>query len=144
MKEERMAVLTMISEGKITADEGVSLLKALSKSVDTEEKLSKAAKQIKNKVSDIAKEAEPKVKKAAADLKVKGGEVASEIGEKIKARINKAKEGSDDEGEIIEAEDLAPDTDLEYAFEYDEDEDEAEDKAEEEEKTEDTPADDGE
>ena len=126
MKEERMAVLTMISEGKITADEGVSLLKALSKSVDAEEK-----------------EAEPKVKKAAADLKVKGGEVASEIGEKIKARINKAKEGSEDEGEIIEAEDLAPDTDLEYAFEYDEDE--AEDKAEEEEeKTEDTPADDGE
>lgn len=119
MKEERIMVLKMIDEGKITADDGVKLLKALSKSGDTEEKISKAAKQFKDKVTDIAKEAEPKVKKAAQDLKKRGGEVADEIGEKIKSKINKCKDTCDCEGDIIEAEDMES-----YTFDYDTDEDE--------------------
>lgn len=124
MKEERLMILRMIDEGKISADDGVKLLKALSKSGDTEEKISKAAKQIKDKVTDIAKEAEPKVKKAAQDLKVKGGEVANEIGEKIKSKMNKAKDTCDCEGDIIEAEDMES-----YTFDYDEAEDDEKSEA---------------
>lgn len=124
MKEERLMILRMIDEGKISADDGVKLLKALSKSGDTEEKISKAAKQIKDKVTDIAKEAEPKVKKAAQDLKVKGGEVANEIGEKIKSKMNKTKDTCDCEGDIIEAEDMES-----YTFDYDEAEDDEKSEA---------------
>jgi polyhydroxyalkanoate synthesis regulator phasin len=122
MKEERIMILKMVDEGKITADDGVKLLKALSRSVDTEEKISKAAKHFKEKVSDIAKEAEPKVKKAAHDIKVKSGEVADVIGEKIKNKMNSAKDTCDCKGDIIEAEDES------YSFEYDTEGD-AEDKA---------------
>jgi hypothetical protein len=113
MKEERMMILKMVDEGKISADDGVKLLKALNKSVDTEEKLSKAAKQFKSKVGDFAKEAEPKVKKAAHDIKIKSGEVAEVIGEKIKNKMNTAKDTCDCEGDIIEAEDES------YSFDYD-------------------------
>jgi hypothetical protein len=125
MKEERMMILKMVDEGKISADDGVKLLKALNKSVDTEEKLSKAAKQFKSKVGDFAKEAEPKVKKAAHDIRVKSGEVAEVIGEKIKNRMN-AKDTCDCKGDIIEVDDES------YSFDYDEAEEaeEAEEKKE--------------
>jgi polyhydroxyalkanoate synthesis regulator phasin len=112
MKDERMMILQMVSDGKISTDDGVKLLKALNKSADTEEKVAKAAKQFKDKVSDIAKDAEPKVKKVAHNLKVKSGEVADEIGERIKARMNKDKDTCDCEGDIIEAEDV------DFSFDY--------------------------
>jgi transcriptional regulator len=121
MKEERIMILKMVDEGKITADDGVKLLKALSRSGDTEEKISKAAKHFKDRVSDIAKEAEPKVKKAAHDIRVRSGEVADVIGEKIKNKMSSAKDTCDCEGDIIEAEDES------YSFKYDtEDESEVE------------------
>ncbi len=127
MKEERIMILKMVDEGKISADDGVKLLKALSRSADAEEKISKAAKHIKNKVSDFAKDAEPVVKKAAHDIKVKSGEMADEIGEKIKSKINKSKDSCDCEGDIIQVDDES------YAFEYDEDDEDIIDTEPEEE-----------
>lgn len=127
MKEERIMILKMIDEGKISVDDGVKLLKAINKSSDTEEKITNVAKQFKSKVSDMAKEAEPKVKKVAYDLKVKSSELADEISERIKTGMAKGKDTCDCEGDIIEADDMES-----YSFDYtdESDEDEVEDTQE--------------
>jgi transcriptional regulator len=126
MKDERMMILQMVSDGKITTDDGVKLLKALNKSADTEEKVAKAAKQFKSKVSDIAKDAEPKVKKVAHELKVKSGEMADEIGGRLKARLNKDRDTCDCEGDIIEADDA------DFSFDYTDEADAATNEASDE------------
>ena len=113
MKEERIMILKMVDEGKISVDDGVKLLKAINKASDAEEKISNAAKQFKSKMSDIAKEAEPKVKKVANDLKIKSSELADEISERLKSGVAKGKDTCDCQGDIIEVDDAEG-----YSFDY--------------------------
>lgn len=91
MNDERMLILKMIDEGKITVDEGVKLLKTVSRTAEVEEKLGEAAKkaqaiamEVKDKAVELAKDAEPKVKKAAQVIGEKATEVASTIKDAIK------------------------------------------------------------
>ena len=72
MKEERMFILTMVNEGKISASEGVELLNALAA---TENSLDGFARGVKDKTADLADRAKPKVKKAATSIKNKSVEV---------------------------------------------------------------------
>ena len=112
MKEERMYILTMLNEGKITADEAVCLLNALA---STEPRgFDEFAKSVKEKAVNFAEMAEPKVKKAAKDIKDKSVEVFGSIKGKFKEmkendNINDAEESEyvivSDEDEIIDASD---------------------------------------
>lgn len=79
MKEERMAILKMLEEGKITADEAVKLIVAINGS-SSANKANDIFNTVKKKVSKIAKDAEPKVK-AAADM-------AAEIGANVKQKVD--------------------------------------------------------
>ena len=76
MQDEKIMVLKMVEDGKISPDEAVKLLQALatpneSNSVDVDEKLNtfyqsveSFAKDCNEKVSAIAKDVEPKLKEA--------------------------------------------------------------------------------
>lgn len=88
MQEERIMVLNMVGEGKITAEEGVQLIKALACSGDSGEKIKMAAKDVGNKISEMARVAEPKVKKVTKAAVTKTGEVVDELGKNIKDIIN--------------------------------------------------------
>lgn len=87
-QQERIMVLKMVEEGKINVDEAVKLIKAMSNGSDTGEKIKKAAKDMKGKISEMAKDAEPKVKKVTKVVVSKTGEVVDELGKNIKDIIN--------------------------------------------------------
>lgn len=98
MKEERMFILNMLNEGKITADDACKLLAALKKdekisSAEIGEKVNKYAKTVKDKVVKIAKDAEPKVKKYA--------DVVNDKIEDIKTGIKSRKNTASDSDDII-------------------------------------------
>ncbi|MCD8089063.1 MAG: hypothetical protein LUD81_00265 [Clostridiales bacterium] len=97
MKEERLLVLNMLNEGKITADEACKLLAALKGEDKTNgefgEKVGKYACDIRKKVSKLAKEAEPTVKKYA--------EAVGDKFEDIKENLKGKKSTAADEEEII-------------------------------------------
>ena len=61
MKEERMFILKMVQEGKITADEAVKLLDSISSSHSKSDTM----RQVKEKANDIIEDAKPVVKKYA-------------------------------------------------------------------------------
>lgn len=61
MKEERMFILKMVQEGKITADEAVKLLDSIS----TNHSKTDTMQQVKDKAADIIEDAKPVVKKYA-------------------------------------------------------------------------------
>ncbi len=85
MKKERMAILKMISEGKITVDEAVKLMESMK-----ENKVINASDIIcgvKEKVSDIVDEAKPVVKKCAD----KAMEVGNDVYNKGKAKVEEYK-----------------------------------------------------
>ncbi len=109
MKEERMFILNMLNEGKITSDDACKLLAALktsdggssSSASDLGDKVGKYAKDIKDKVSKMAKDAEPTVKKYADVVSDK----IDDIRENFKAK--KASKPDDDEIIIIDEEETA-------------------------------------
>ena len=95
-QQERIMVLKMVEEGKITVDEAVKLIKAMGNCSDTGEKIKKAAKDMKGKISEMAKEAEPKVKMATKTVVSKTGEVVDELSKNIKDIINNRCERNND------------------------------------------------
>ncbi|MCD7855194.1 MAG: hypothetical protein LUG66_06230 [Clostridiales bacterium] len=108
MKEERMFILNMLNDGKITSDDACKLLAALktsdgksSSSSEIGDKVEKYAKDIKAKVSKMAKDAEPTVKKYAGAVSDK----IDDIRESFKTK--KAASASDDEIIIIDEEEDA-------------------------------------
>ena len=91
MKEERMLILTMLNEGKITADEAVNLLNALAKSADGKgSDFDNFAKGVKFRATSFAERAEPKVKKAAKGFKQKSAEVFGNLKERIMEKTSQA------------------------------------------------------
>ncbi len=101
MKEERMLILNMLNDGKITADEAVALLNAIT-ATETGGKIDNFAHGVKAKAVGFAEKAEPKVKKAAAGIKNKSAEVIGNIKDKLKEK--KAVEEECIEVEIEETE----------------------------------------
>ena len=114
MKEERLAVLRMLENGVISADEAERLLCALSEmgnKKDLSESLNgiltKTGEELENigkkvgaaakTVGDKVEEKKPEIKKAAQTVKEKVGETAVTIKENIKERKNG--EAIDDESE---------------------------------------------
>ena len=89
MQEDRMQVLKMLEEGKITSDEAARLLDALEESVETEER-PQTGKRLLIKVTD------PKTGKRKVNLKIPIG--LAEIAAKFvppKAKRKLAEEGVD-------------------------------------------------
>lgn len=110
MKEQTMMILKMIESGKITADEGVKLINAVSGTGKSSESKSsdvigQVKKKVTNKVSKIAKEAEPKVKAAASAIAEKSGEIKK----KVEGKINEAKMKERAEDIIDDIEDVIDD-----------------------------------
>ncbi|MCD8238531.1 MAG: hypothetical protein LUC92_04240 [Clostridiales bacterium] len=108
MKEERMFILNMLNEGKITADDACKLLAALktsdgssAASSDIGDKVGKYAKDIKDKVSKMAKDAEPTVKKYADVVSDKIDDIRESFKSKNASKVN------DDEIIIIDEEEGA-------------------------------------
>ena len=92
MNEEKLMILKMVDEGKISTNEAVKLINALSekkpdRSIELEDKVQKAtkavdnfAKDVKTKVGEIAKNAEPKVRDATFAIVDKTTEITEELG----------------------------------------------------------------
>ena len=98
MKEERMFILTMVNEGKITAAEGVELLNALA-ATESSIDFDKLARNARTKAANFAEKAEPKVKRAAKGIKNKSVEVYHSIKGRFsdKAEEETAAAGNPDE-----------------------------------------------
>lgn len=111
MKEERMMVLNMVNEGRITAEEAVNLLNALNKS--NSETISATAKTfakgVKEKTADIVEKAEPKVKKAAQDIAEMSVEVFGNIKDKIKEKTSQSEDETCDCSEYVDITDTVSD-----------------------------------
>ena len=104
MKEERMFILNMLNEGKISADEAVNLLNALP---SPERSFNDFAREMKNKAVDFKEKAEPKVKKAAQDFRDRSVEAFDNIKDIIKektAQCESAASSDDiiDDGEYVD------------------------------------------
>lgn len=98
MKKERMTILKMINDGKITVDEAIKLMESIksAKAMDTGDVI----ESVKEKVSEIVEDAKPVVKKYAAKAK----EVGEEVYNKGKAKLEEYKtraKNSDFADEII-------------------------------------------
>ncbi|MDO4300317.1 MAG: hypothetical protein Q4D26_02860 [Clostridia bacterium] len=98
MKKERMTILKMINDGKITVDEAIKLMESIksAKAMDTGDVI----ESVKEKVSEIVEDAKPVVKKYAAKAK----EVGEEVYNKGKAKVEEYKtraKNSDFADEII-------------------------------------------
>lgn len=102
MKEERMFILNMLNDGKLSADEACKLLAALKDfpgegvSAEIGEKVNKCAGAVKEKVKKIAKEAEPAVKKYADKVSDKIDDIKTGIKNK------KVAENAEDEDIIVD------------------------------------------
>ena len=108
MQEERMQVLKMVDEGKITVDEATKLLEGLRATggdKQFEEKFQAFASDMKEfckdvacKINEATKKAEPKVKEFAKNVASKTAEVADNISLSLNEKI-KNMEGDCCEGE---------------------------------------------
>lgn len=97
MQEERMHVLKMVDEGKVTADEAMKLLQVLGGSAansNFEEKFNKFAKDSKeffkdagNKINHMYAKAEPKIKGAARTVVSKTADLADNISQSLNEKI---------------------------------------------------------
>ena len=104
MQEERMQVLKMVDEGKITVDEATKLLEGLratggEPSKQFEEKfkvfandMKEFAKDMTCKINEATKKAEPKVKEFAKNVVSKTAEVADNISQSLNEKV-KSMEG---------------------------------------------------
>ena len=104
MQEERMQVLKMVDEGKITVDEAAKLLETLKGGSDAgrqfEEKFKDFAQDMKEfckdvtcKINEMTKKAEPKVKEFAKTVVTKTAEVADNISQTLNEKIKDMDEG---------------------------------------------------
>jgi len=109
MKQERLKILSLLEEGKITADDAAMLLEKLGSSEshyffsdDTaeqvEEKLHRFAKNAEHfakefghKVGDAYKDVEPKLKKASQAVLEKTASIVDDIAHTLHDSLEKAK-----------------------------------------------------
>ncbi len=114
-KEERMLILNMVAEGKISVDESLKLLESLNAGqtkedftydynydFDFEEKVSKFsksvdefAKEMKDKFSVTFKDVEPKVKKATKTVVQKTVSVLDEISSSLNETLRNLDENNE-------------------------------------------------
>jgi len=99
MQEERMIVLKMVDEGKITVDEATKLLEGLrgtgsdvgrqfeEKFKDFSADMKEFAKDVTCKINDMTKKAEPKVKEFAKNVVSKTAEVADNISQSLNEKV---------------------------------------------------------
>ena len=98
---ERMQVLKMIEDGKVSVDDGAKLLEALhatggqpgptfeEKFKDFSCEMKKFAKNVTKKVDELAKKAEPKVKDFAKTVVAKTAKLADNISVKLDEAVKK-------------------------------------------------------
>ena len=112
MKEERLKILEMIGEGKISAEEGAKLLEALKigrdkgdyESPSFDERMNKFAKNVESFSKEVGdkmgvayKNVEPKVKKATKVVVEKTAKVIDELSVKLNETLkNMEKSGEED------------------------------------------------
>lgn len=126
MKQERLKVLGLLEEGKISADEASMLLDKLNQadshhfiSEDTaeqvEEKLQRFAKsaegfakEFSQKAAEKYKEVEPKLKKASQTVLEKTAAIVDEIAHSLHDTIENAKAKAEQEGTCDEKKDDTP------------------------------------
>jgi len=99
MQEERMKILEMVDEGKITVDEATKLLDSLGakdyeKGVNFEEKfkdfsqdMKEFAKDVTAKINDMTKKAEPKIKEFTKSVVSKTANIADNISQSLNEKI---------------------------------------------------------
>ena len=146
MKEEVMAILRMLENGKISAEEAERLLNAVNNTVNKRDmseslnnvlsktgdalesfaqNLGKKAGTVAKTVGEKAEEAKPEIKKAAKAVKEKAGEAAETIKENIKKRKNddifeeESKSSSDYEGQKKDLKDFIPQSEEKDCFDED-------------------------
>ena len=118
MQEERMQVLKMVDEEKITVDEATKLLESLRATNDGgkqfEEKFKEFANDMKEfakdvtcKINEATKKAEPKVKEFAKTVVSKTAEVADNISQSLNEKIKNMDEDCC-EGEPCECDEQQP------------------------------------
>jgi ElaB/YqjD/DUF883 family membrane-anchored ribosome-binding protein len=123
MKQERLKVLSLLEEGKISADEASLLLDKLNQadgrhfiSDDTaeqvEEKLHRFAKtaegfakEFSQKAAEAYKDVEPKLKKASQAVLEKTASIVDDIAHSLHDTIENAKARAEQEGECCGGED---------------------------------------
>jgi len=104
MQEERIQVLKMVDEGKISVDEAAKLLDALRVSgagqANFEEKFNAFAKDTKEffkeigtKINEMYKDAEPKIKEATKTVVSKTASLADNISQSLNEKIKKMDDG---------------------------------------------------
>ena len=104
MQEERMQVLKMVDEGKISVDEATKLLDALritgGVQSNFEDKFNAFAKDTKeffkdvgNKINEMYKDAEPKIKEATKTVVSKTANLADNISQSLNEKIKKMDDG---------------------------------------------------
>jgi len=104
MQEERLQVLKMVDEGKITVDEATKLLDALKLAggpqANLDEKFNAFAKDTKEffkemgaKINEMYKEAEPKIKEATKTVVSKTANLADNISQSLNEKIKKMDDG---------------------------------------------------
>ncbi len=100
MKKERMAILKMINDGKITVDEAVKLMESMkeNKAINPSDIIS----GVKDKVCDIVDEAKPVVKKCANKAMEVGNDVYNMGKAKVEEYKSKAKNKDFVEDVIVE------------------------------------------
>lgn len=98
MKKERMAILKMVNDGKITVDEAVKLMETIksTKSVDAGDVID----SVRERVCEIVEDAKPVVKKYAGKAKEMGEDVYNKGKTKVQEYRAKAK-NSDFVDEVI-------------------------------------------
>ena len=115
MKKERMKILNMVEEGKISVDEAAKLMESLSQFEHSEveevaddfrekcEQFSKSmdgfAKEFGTKVNDVYKEMEPKLKSMTRSLVEKTATVVDDISKSIHESLEKNQTPPEDEEE---------------------------------------------
>ncbi len=85
MKNERLLILEMVNEGKITVDEAIKLIDSLKKSTSFD--ASDMIDTVKEKVNDFVDDAKPVVKKYAS----KAMEMGEDVYHKGKAKMGQYK-----------------------------------------------------
>ena len=102
MQEERMQVLKMVDEGKITVDEATKLLETL-KGGDSgkqfEEKFKAFSQDMKEfckdvtcKINEMTKKAEPKIKEFTKNVVSKTADIADNISQSLNEKVKNMEE----------------------------------------------------
>lgn len=110
MKEEKMKVLEMLENGKISADEAARLLEALNvrkishvefdeNMSDFSRKVSEFAKEFSEKVAEAYKAVQPKVKEVTKTVVSKTADVAENISKSLNESIKNFEEDCDCESD---------------------------------------------